>query len=87
MLWARCPALGAVVLDLIELLFKDRGRYETRWERPRRKILEGHDEGADVVHRAVDLPDMVELPVPECVRGDVGPLERILKQVEYLLEA
>ena len=33
---------------------------------------------ADVVHRAVDLADVVQLPVPEGVGRNVGPLERIL---------
>jgi len=52
-----------------------------------RKLLEGHHEGADVVHGAIDLPDVVELPVPEGVGRDVGALERILQQIENLLQA
>ena len=48
--------------------------------------LKRHHERADVVHRAVDLPDMVELPVPEGIGRDVGPFERVLKQIEDLLQ-
>ena len=32
----------------------------------------------DLVHHAVHAADVVQLPVPEGVRRDVGPLERIL---------
>ena len=45
------------------------------------------DEGEDVVHHAVHAADVVDLPIPEGVGGDVGPFERVLHDVEDLLQA
>src|ERR1700722_425976 len=94
---ARCTRLLSVMrfltstgaplsLNLLERLFHDRRRHEARRERTRRKLLEGLHELADLFHRAIDLTDMVEVPVPVSVGRDVGPLERVLEQIVDLLQ-
>src|SRR6185369_14199721 len=63
--------VGTAVLDVVQRLLHDVCRHETGRERARRKLLERQRELEDVVHRAVYLPDMIDLPVPEGVRRDV----------------
>ena len=42
----------------------------------RREVLERRDELEDVVHHAVHAADVVDLPIPEGVGGDVGAFVR-----------
>src|SRR5882672_9461252 len=81
------PSTGAPLsLHVLERLFHDRRWHEARRERTRRKLLKGLHELADLFHRAIDLTDMIEVPVPVSVGRDVGPLERVLEQVVDLLQ-
>src|SRR3954469_25206832 len=68
---------GPVLLDVVQRFFHDVCRHETRREGAWRKLLESQRKLEDVVHRAVYLPDMVDLPIPEGVGRDVGPFEGI----------
>ena len=48
---------------------------------------EGRGELEDFFHYAVHASDVVDLPIPEGIRGEVRTFERILHDVENLLQA
>src|SRR5262245_58950971 len=75
------------VLDAVELAFQDRGRIETRRERAWREVLETRRELEDLVDHPLHVLNVVHLPIPERVGGNVGAFERILHQVVYFLQA
>src|ERR1700753_3365050 len=64
-----------LLLDAVHHAFQDVGRIEDWRERARREILERPYELEDVIHGSVYPADLVELPIPEGVRGDIGALE------------
>ena len=73
--------------DHTQRVFHDIGRVEARWDGARRVVLERRGELEDVVHHAVHASYVVDLPIPEGVGRDVRTLERVLHQVEDLLQA
>jgi len=83
----------AIVLTLARLAnfaessFEDRRGHEARRKRTRRKLVERFGEPEHLVHRAIHGTDLVELPVPEGVGRNVGSLERVLEQIEGLLQS
>src|SRR3984957_14193955 len=76
-----------LLLDTVHRAFQDVSRVEAGRERAWRKVLERRHELEDLLHHPVGRADVVELPVPEGVGGEVGSLKRVLHQVEDLLQA
>ena len=73
-----------LLLQSIHCAFQDVRRIEARWERTRREVLEGRHELEDFIHHSVSSADVVEVPVPVRVGGDVRPLKRVLHEIENL---
>jgi hypothetical protein len=60
---------------------------EARRDGARWELVEGRCEFSNFVDRPIDCGDVIELPVPEGVRGDVRALVGILEEVKDLLQA
>jgi hypothetical protein len=75
------------LLHGIRRAFHDVRGIEARRERAGWEVLECGHELEDFVHHAVHGLDVVKLPVPESIGRDVGSLERVLHEVENLLQA
>ena len=73
--------------DDAERISHDIRRVKARRGGARWIVLERRGELEDVVHHAVHASHVVDLPIPESIRRNVGTFVRVLHEVEYLLQA